>query len=114
GQLFGAGGERAGGEDESGKAQGHASCSGPKASGSRSLSVQLRAERAPAAWTSSMGANSKSTWRHAPQGGVGESASVATTMRRNRRAPAVTAAASAARSAQIVNPNDAFSMLHPM
>jgi len=59
------------------------------------------------------GANSTSTCRHNPQGGVGSVASVATTSRENERTPAATAEATAPRSAQMVPPYEAFSTLHP-
>jgi hypothetical protein len=58
--------------------------------------------------------NSASTCRQAPHGIAGGSDPTTMTMRRNRRAPAVTALATAERSAQIVSPKDAFSILQPV
>src|SRR5688572_10043558 len=87
---------------------------GVKGDGSSASSVQ-RASSPPAVTltTSMAGANSTSTCRQIPQGGVGSVASVATTIRLNDRTPAATAAAIAPRSAQMVPPYDAFSTLHP-
>src|SRR5205823_6571305 len=87
------------------------------ASGRRSRSTQRRSVRGPTAITSRSSPNSASSWRQAPQGDAGGSTSVATTMRRNPRAPApppsATAAPIAMRSAQIVSPYDALSTFVP-
>src|SRR6266487_153884 len=87
------------------------------ASGSKSRSTQRRSVRGPTEITSRSSPNSASSWRQAPQGEAGGSTSVATTMRRNARAPApppsATAAPIAMRSAQIVSPYEALSTLVP-
>ena len=57
------------------------------------------------------GPNSFSTWRHAPHGGVGSSASVTTATASIERSPApTTAAATALRSAHTLTGYEAFSM----
>src|ERR671936_2975466 len=59
------------------------------------------------------GANSFSTWRHAPQGGVGSLSSVAMAISSKSVSPCDTAEAIARVSAQIACPYAEFSMLHP-
>src|SRR5579862_4327789 len=58
--------------------------------------------------------NSHRICRQAPQGGVRTSVSAATAMRLNLRAPSEIALNTATRSAQIVSPYVAFSMLQPV
>src|SRR4030095_15512766 len=57
---------------------------------------------------------SQRSWRQAPQGVAGVSASVATAIVLNSRSPSLRAFHSATRSAHTVNPNDAFSILQPV
>ena len=67
--------------------------------------VSTRAPRAPARTMGSPGPpSSASVCRHAPHGGVGSAVPVAIATASRRRAPAATAAATAARSAQTVSP----------
>ena len=61
-----------------------------------------------------VGANSAKTCRHAPQGEIGSRESATIAIRINDRSPAVIAAVTAARSAQMVNPKERFSTLHPV
>src|SRR6185437_225406 len=63
---------------------------------------------------SSVGANSASTCRHTPHGATDAEESLAITSEAKRRSPCATAASTAARSAQIDAPNEAFSTLHPV
>ena len=63
---------------------------------------------------SSDGANSASTCRQIPQGAAGADPSVAITSEVKLRSPCATADSTAARSAQIVAPKDAFSTLQPV
>src|SRR5690242_6925317 len=91
----------------------HWSAAFANASGSKSRSTQRRSAFGPTAITSRSSPNSASSWRHAPHGDAGGSASVATTMRRNPRAPAATPAPMAMRSAQMVRPYEALSTLVP-
>ena len=56
--------------------------------------------------------NSISAWRHAPHGEIGRLPPTIANAT-NSFSPAVMAPAIALRSAQIVNPYDALSMLHP-
>jgi len=63
---------------------------------------------------SSDGANSASTCRQIPQGAAGMDPSVAITSDVKRRSPSPIADSTAARSAQIVAPKDAFSTLQPV
>ena len=87
---------------------------GVNACGSSSPSVHsASAPPAVTLTTRRCGANSTSTWRQMPHGGVGVSASVAITMLVKSRTPRDTATLTAARSAQMPAGNDAFSMLHP-
>jgi hypothetical protein len=84
-----------------------------KGCGSNADRLQLKRASEPTERPSSDGANSASTWRQAPHGVTG-APSTATTMRRKRRTPALTAAPTATRSAQTVRPYDAFSTLQPV
>ena len=63
---------------------------------------------------SMLGANSRSTWRHTPQGTQSSRLRPAITMRTKSRCPSLTALATAVRSAQMVGPKEAFSMLQPV
>src|SRR5678815_2013730 len=74
----------------------HASDSGPKAAGSKSAMVHATRVLRPTPSTGMAGPNSARTWRQAPHGADGGSVSLTTTIRRNRRAPCVTAAVTAA------------------
>ena len=60
------------------------------------------------------GANSRSTWRHTPQGTQSPSLRPTMTMRTKSRCPSLTALNTATRSAQMVGPKLAFSMLQPV
>src|SRR5262249_60942240 len=57
--------------------------------------------------------NSQINWRHAPHGGVRESASVTTAIASKPRSPSEIALKMATRSAQTVSPYVAFSTLQP-
>src|SRR5574338_898781 len=91
----------------------HASDPGPKAAGSSSPMVQLARVLRPIPSTGRSAPNSDRTWRQAPHGAAGGSMSLTITIRRKRLLPCVTAVATAARSAQMVSPYDAFSTLQP-
>src|SRR3954469_22984585 len=64
--------------------------------------------------TSRSPANSQRIWRQAPHGGVGSSVSATTETRRNFVCPSESALNIATRSAQMVRPYVAFSMLQPV
>src|SRR5687767_6777197 len=64
--------------------------------------------------TSISPANSHRIWRQAPHGGVGALVSATIAMRRNWRWPSEIALKTATRSAHIVSPYVAFSMLQPV
>src|SRR6476661_3981719 len=102
------------GTDDLSELHAHSIESGMKGRGSSSASDHAASSPRAKLTTGSAGANSTSTCRQMPHGGVGSLALVTSTSASKERTPLATADVTAVRSAQIAAPYDAFSTLQPV